>query len=63
MFIIRRDGNIVKHVVFEGKSSDLYKESKVVPLVLETEYDAKQVNFALNGVIEEISEEELKKVS
>ena len=63
MYVIRRDGNIVKHVVFKGNDKDLYKEKEVIPLILKTEKETIEVNNVLKGEIELANEELLKSVS
>lgn len=59
MFIIKRDGNIVKEVKFEDKNT-LYKEKYVQVLTFDNYNRALEVSKVLNADVYEISSEELK---
>ncbi len=64
MFIIKKDGNIVKHVVFVGSEDDLYKQKEVKILTFDDYKKAQEfANVINNSEIEKISEKQLKKIS
>lgn len=51
MYYIKKDGQIVKHVIFEGNKDDLYREKKVVELEFLTLKAANEINFILQGEV------------
>ena len=51
MFFIKKDGKLVKHVIFEGNKDDLYRDKKIIELEFKTLSAANEVNFILKGEV------------